>query len=259
MSQENENKALVVIPARIGSKGVRNKNFRAFGSSSLVERTIKHSLCFVSFADIVVSTDNLEFISRILGQKPDCALPSDTFVTKDGLIFHIRPSFLAQDDSLISELIRHLIGQLRKEGKIYQSVILLQPTTPFRSLTELTSIKNLIESSNFEIESLVSFRKVEDSHPARMYEMNDDNTFKLLDIYREFQFSPRQSLPPLFLRDGGYYVMSNSLIQNLAPVGVNPQGIVRDFPYCINVDSEEDFKLAEDLIDYKLDDPNEMV
>ena len=55
-------KTLVIIPARAGSKGIKNKNLRKINNTSLVENTFKLASKLKNIDDIIVSTDSKKII-----------------------------------------------------------------------------------------------------------------------------------------------------------------------------------------------------
>jgi hypothetical protein len=105
---------LVIVPARLGSKGVPNKNFRPLPDGSTL--TQRAATIGVQFGDVVVTTDYPR-----LG---DITLPF-------GVTRHRRPSELATDTASMWDVVREVLETY--PGDETQPIILLQPTTPFRS------------------------------------------------------------------------------------------------------------------------------
>ena len=100
--------------------------------------------------------------------------------------------------------------------------------------------------------------KVEEIHPARMYQMESNGLLSSLNIFNEFRAHRRQDLPPVYIRDGGYYLMSDYVISRKLQFTKNPIGIIRDSPWTVNIDSPFDLELARliPLMSFR-DDPNE--
>jgi CMP-N-acetylneuraminic acid synthetase len=256
------NDLLVLVPARLGSKGVPGKNFRKLGNRSLIERSIIHANKFSDVADIVVSTDNLDFIAnRALDSKSNTSnfdVDSEFIETSWGYL-HKRPYRLATDKSLIMDLAHYLVFESELATyRRYKAILLLQPTSPFRSYTEIAHVTSIMCQKSIESESFVSLRDVTDTHPARMYEPDGPNQFKGIFCFDEYREARRQDCPKLFIRDGGYYVIGRDLIRNRMQTRPKINGMVRAFPYSINIDSESDFLLSELFLDKKIDDPNEL-
>lgn len=113
-------KPLVIVPARMGSKGVPHKNFRPLpNGESLVTMAVDVGLQ-VGGADVVVSTDHP-------------ALAGRTWERGGKLITGLeRPKILCSDTAPMSAVVEHVLRNVK--GDPLQPVILLQPTTPSRDI-----------------------------------------------------------------------------------------------------------------------------
>jgi hypothetical protein len=107
---------LVLIPARVGSKGVPSKNFKALpnGESLL---TMAIAVGQDMGAVVVVSTDHPKY--------------REDFTYRDKHVVAVeRPKLLAGDDVPMAAVVKHALGVV--PGHPDQVIMLLQPTTPFR-------------------------------------------------------------------------------------------------------------------------------
>lgn len=111
-------KTLVIIPARGGSKGIPHKNIKALGGKPLICRAIDNARAVADDADICVSTDAPEIIRVV----EDYGLK----------VPFVRPAELAADNSGTYEVLLHALDFYEKQGRSYDAVLLLQPTSPFR-------------------------------------------------------------------------------------------------------------------------------
>jgi len=222
-----------------------------------------HAQHFSGIADIVVSTDDELYIAENISEiesKSSLNPKEGDCIPHDKGILHIRPKKYAQDNSLIMDLIHHLCFesnlQKGKKRKRYKAVLLLQPTSPFRSAAELSEMLSFLTNSVNSSTSLVSLKDTRDIHPARGYSEIGDGLFEGIKSYHEYRHSRRQDCPNLFIRDGGYYVIGLDLVKK--KLQTNPQvvGIIRKNPYSINIDSESDFVLANHYLNEATDDPN---
>lgn len=57
MHKKNKTKAIIIIPARGGSKRIKNKNLIKIGNLSLIEKTIIHALNSAFKEHVYISTD----------------------------------------------------------------------------------------------------------------------------------------------------------------------------------------------------------
>ena len=110
-------KILCIIPARSGSKGIKNKNIIQVGGHPLISLSIKeacelkkHSLV----ADVIVSTDSNKIAKIAL--KYGASVP------------FIRPRKISGDTAKSVDLIIHALNFFQNKGKVYDAVLLMQPT-----------------------------------------------------------------------------------------------------------------------------------
>ena len=110
-------KILSIIPARGGSKGLPRKNIIDLNGKPLIGWTIGASLKSKYITDTIVSSDDEEIlnISQQYGAN----------VLK-------RPKELATDIASSESVVLHTIKELKKQDKIYDYIVLLQPTSPLR-------------------------------------------------------------------------------------------------------------------------------
>ena len=122
-------RALVIIPARGGSKGIPRKNIKPFDGKPLIYYTIDCARAICSDEDICVSTDDAEII---------------TVVEQYGLkVPFVRPAELATDTAGTYEVLLHALEFYEKRGVHYDVVVLLQNTSPFRAPQQVKEALNL--------------------------------------------------------------------------------------------------------------------
>lgn len=133
---------LVIIPARSGSKRLKNKNLKKIGGYSLVERAILFAKKINVTPYILISTDNKKILD--LGVKHGVLTP------------WLRPKNLSGDKAESIEFLFHAIEWFKKTfGKI-DNVILLQPTSPFRSVNTFNKMHEIFKQNS---NSVVTFSK----------------------------------------------------------------------------------------------------
>lgn len=245
------NTLIAVIPARGGSVGVPGKNTQKIQGLSLVARSYLHSLALCPESLPLVTTDCqsiVDSVSQIAGGRAPSlkALPVGSIAEYSGFLLHHRPPALATSVARISDVLRQIQLSLSGEGVRYPLWVLMQPTSPFRSSDELLSLRLQLGHQGPEA-SLVSVRHVGDIHPTRMYRMNTKGHLKSLGYARNLEGANRQDLPKVYIRDGGFYVIGESLILRGKQFSSKPKSIVRTFPWTLNIDSPEDLILAKTI------------
>ena len=251
----------IVVPARAGSKGLINKNSIKIGGRSLAVRSLVHARSIVPDENIILSTDSEKIISEVaefFGIK-SYELELNSISKLGQFNIHYRNSALSSDSTLISEVLFTIRDLLDAMAKSINVICLLQPTTPFRSLSELNRVKSIISNNGNPEFSLVSVCTVDDFHPARMYNMNSNKDLEQLGGFEKYQYFRRQDLPEVYIRDGGFYIIGDSLVAGGIQYTDKPKSFIREFPWSINIDSRKDLVLAQNTSATEIkEDPNEL-
>lgn len=229
---------LGIIPARGGSKGIKNKNIQILGNKPLIAHSIINAKSSKAITDLIVSTDSYKIaeISKSFGAN----------------IPFLRPSHLAEDNSSSFDVVCHALKEMEStHDYTYDATLLLQPTTPFRT-TKL--IDQSIEIFDPKIhDSLVSVINVGPSHPYRMYNLSNERLLSPYISSVSDPMMPRQSLPNIYLRSGDIYLTSrNCLTQKNNLIGDLSYGLEIDSKFAINIDEELDLILAETMLNNNL-------
>ena len=112
-------RVLAVIPARGGSKGLPGKNIRPLCGLPLIVHSIRAAALTPEVTRCVVTTDSADI--------------AEVARTHGGEAPFLRPSELAADDTPMAPVIRHCLEWVeRDEGRPYDAVLLLDPTSPAR-------------------------------------------------------------------------------------------------------------------------------
>lgn len=226
-------KILAVIPARGGSKSVPRKNIAMLGGKPLIFYTIREAKKITQITNLIVSTDD-----------PEIAQICKNFGAE---VPEIRPKCLATDDAQTIDVVKHVLSFSEKQcGLVYDSVLLLQPTSPLRKASHIARAIDMFSST--DCDSLVSIVGVGGYHPFRMKRLVDSFLVNYIDQGFE-DMRPRQNLPPVFIRNGAIYLVRRDVIMNQNQlVGSKCLGYEMSEHESINIDSEIDLKIAEMLL-----------
>ena len=115
-------KILGIIPARAGSKGIKNKNIIDLGGKPLISWTIKSAIKS-NLDEIIVSTDSIKI--KNVSIKNGCKVP------------FLRPKHLSKDNSKTVDVAIHAINFYKKKNIFFDAIMILQPTCPFRSIEDM--------------------------------------------------------------------------------------------------------------------------
>lgn len=226
-------KILGIIPAREGSKRVPKKNFRPFFNTTLTDLAIQHALESKLITNIVLSTDSKEILD--IGKKY-----KQVFLLK-------RPNDIAQDSSPAIEYVRHCLKVVEaKKGIQFDIVVIIQPSSPFRSGKDIDATIDLL-LNNPKFDSAVSVSKVKhDVHPLKFKVMNES---ELLPYIQEEKgrFSAEQ-LPEVYVRNCAVYVTWRKYLETRSDViGNRSLGYIMSAESSIDINDLYDFEIAEYL------------
>lgn len=223
-------KILAIIPARGGSKGIPRKNIKHLAGKPLIAWTIQAALDSHVFDRIIVSTDDEE-INQV-SKKHGAEVP------------FLRPLELASDTAKSIDVVLDLLKKLAdKEHYFPDAIMLLQPTSPFREVSDILEVTQLLQT-NEAADAIVSVCAVE--HPITwLTEMTPEG--KLISIIDNKTFTfRRQDSQQLYELNGSMYLLKTKVIQQEQTfLPKNTFGYVMSTENSIDIDTPWDFHLAE--------------
>jgi CMP-N,N'-diacetyllegionaminic acid synthase len=219
-----------IIPARGGSKSIKRKNLQNLGNKPLLVWPIESSLKSSEIDRTIVSTDDDE-IAEVAKQ--------------NGAEVYFRPEYLAKDDSVVIDTIKHLYSQLRSEGDIADIFLLLEPTSPFRSADLIRKcLTKLIKGS---YDSLATFH-LADIHPDRVWKIHNDIPTPYIE--GSVAWKPRQALAPAYQLNGAVYVFfPNRLPRHGISLLFGKFGAeIIDHDQVVDIDTKQDLEIANAIL-----------
>jgi N-acylneuraminate cytidylyltransferase len=223
---------LVIIPARGGSKGIKNKNIKLLKGKPLINYTIEEARKVFDDSKIYISTDSIE-IKNIV-EDAGIKVP------------FIRPEELATDTANSRDVVLHAINHYEKKNDlILDYIILLQPTSPFRNS------KNIIDSLtlwNKNIDMVVSVKETK-SNPY--YTLFEENSAGLLIKSKKSDFTRRQDIPKVWELNGAIYLINALSIKSKKIHEFNK--VVKyemDEISSLDIDNKLDWLFAETVSEY---------
>ncbi|MBU4460257.1 MAG: acylneuraminate cytidylyltransferase family protein [Verrucomicrobia bacterium] len=187
-------RALGLIPARAGSKGVPGKNVRPLLGRSLIERAFESARASGALDRIVLSTDDEAAAAE--ARRIGLEVP------------FLRPAEFAGDASPMMDVAIHALQTLAKDGYTPDVLVLLQPTSPLRAAEHIRRALGLLED-NDAVCTVVPVPK--DLCPHYLMKVGDDGflTHFMPDGAR---YTRRQDVPQAYRRDGTLFVTRTSVI-----------------------------------------------
>lgn len=230
-------KVIGIIPARGGSKGVPKKNIKLLNNKPLIAYTIEAAI-ESKLDTVIVSTDDQEIAD--VAKRFGADVP------------FLRPDNLANDSAKSLPVMLHALNFMEEQsGKNYDAVMMLQPTTPHRTIEDIDKAIDLLEQTNAD--SVISVVDVEGHHPARMKFMEDG---KLIDppYCEAYENQPRQELTPMYIRNGAIYLTKKEVLLANSFKGKDCRALVMPASRSVNIDSVLDFQMAEFLTQTQLNE-----
>jgi len=218
---------LVIIPARGGSKGIPGKNIKDLCGKPLLCYSIDAARSIVADDCICLSTD-AEEIARV-AEEYGLNVP------------FIRPAALATDSASSDAVLKHALDWYDQCGKKVDAVVLLQPTSPYRTKRHLEEALALYDDS---VDVVVSVNEAAANPYYDCYEENEDGFLKLSK--GEIRPIRRQVAPKVWQTNGSIYVINPDSLRTKPMTSFSRQRkYVMDRLYSVDLDTIIDWKLAE--------------
>jgi CMP-N,N'-diacetyllegionaminic acid synthase len=219
---------IALITARGGSKQIPGKNIRLLGGKPLIVWSIEAALKSQRIGRVLVSTDSEQIaeVSRRAGAE----------------VPFLRPEELSRDDSPHILASEHALQWLdEKAGERPEFLMLLQPTSPFRSSEDIDATITLAQQTNAA--AVVSVCEAKE-HPNKTFRIAEDGTLRDF-VPIDLPYRRRQDLPKAFSENGAIYLnRSESLLRDRTYVPVGSMPYLMPPERSVDIDSEWDWFIA---------------
>jgi len=226
---------IAVIPARGGSKRVPKKNIRPMCGKPIIAYTIDAALKCDLFSSVIVSTDSQEIaeISREYGAE----------------VPFIRTKYLSDDFTPVSIVTLDVLKRVDKDGTHFSNVAQLLPNCPLRDSGDITN--SFSQFINNQAGSQISVTKYGWFNP--WWAMTKNSNHFLFPIFEDRIKERSQDLPDLFCPTGAiWWIQSETLRREKTFHCENRTGWEIPWDHAIDIDTEDDWKMAEFIMNQKL-------
>ena len=183
---------LIIIPARGGSKGIPHKNIKELCGKPLIAYTIEAARQVCPDTDrIILSTDD-PAIAEVARR---CGLP----------VPYMRPAHLATDTAKSRDAMLDVMDWADARGLEYDSVVLLQPTSPLRTADHIRGAMALYRP---ELDMVVSVAEAASNPYYTCYETDGDPEGYLHISKGDGLYTRRQDCPKVWEYNGAVYVIN---------------------------------------------------
>ncbi len=240
-------RALIIILARGGSKGVPGKNTAIVGGRPCIAWTIDAALASGSAALVAVSSDDRA--ARAIAEQSGCA------------VIH-RPEHLASDAATIDDAARHAVLELEDRGMAPQpqspdaAIIILYANVPVRPAGLIDAATALLSGSGCD--SVQSYQPVGKNHPWWTARLDEGGVVRPWegDVLNHGVFR-RQDLPPAYIPDGAVIAVTRRALFREVPgvksgphafFGADRRGIVNPHGSVVDIDAPIDLIVADAIL-----------
>ncbi len=225
-------KPLYIIPARGGSKGIPRKNIKELCGRPLIAYTVDAAIEARKRlgGHILLSTDDAETAGIVKGLGIE--------------VGYMRPAELAGDTSGSREVMLHAMDWAESQGIEYDCVVLLQPTSPFRTADDIVACTQLLEPG---IDMAVSVCEADDNPYFNIFETDADG---YLHISKgDGKLTRRQDAPKAWVYNGAVYAINPASLRAM-PMGMFGHRVPSVMPRerSIDIDGPADCLAAETIM-----------
>lgn len=221
---------IAVITARSGSKGVKDKNIRQLEGKPLLAYTVEAALRSGCFDCVHVSTDSEEYAKIAKAYGADVPF--------------LREASLATDTAGTWDVLRACVEQYDRLGQKFDTVTLLQPTSPLRDVLDIQKAFQIFEEKHAQ--SVVSVCEAEHS-PMLCNTLGTDGSMDgFVDLNK---VGRRQDMETYYRLNGAIYIQTTTLLMEQGNLyGSGAYAYVMSQEHSIDIDTELDFLIAETIL-----------
>lgn len=226
-------KIVAIIPARAGSKRIKNKNTVKLYGKPMIAWTIEAALQSGIFCDVLVSTDGLEVAE--LAKESGASVP------------FLRRKEDADDNTPVSTATINALKQMESFKKEkYDDIIQLMPNCPCRTADDIIKSYEAFSTSeaNFQI-SVFQFGWMNPWWAMKV----DEEKRTATPVFPEALRQRSQDLEKLFCPTGAIWIAKTEVLKNSGTFyGPNYTVFVLDWQSSVDIDVEDDLRMAETIL-----------
>ncbi len=223
-------KNIAIITARSGSKGLKNKNIKELCGKPLLAYTIEAAKESGLFNEIMVSTDSEKYaeIARSYGAN----------------VPFLRSEANSGDKAGSWDVVIEVLERYSELNKTFDSICLLQPTSPLRTAQDIIEAYDFLEIKNAN--AVTSVCEV-DYSPLWMMTLPDN--LSLEEFKKRDANVPRQLLEKYYRLNGAIYIRKLSYNKcKIHILDTKEYAFIMSREHSIDIDTGLDFVIAEAIL-----------
>ena len=224
-------KNIAIIPARSGSKGLKDKNIKLLNGKPLLAYSIEASIKSKCFDTVMVSTDSKKYAD--IAKKYGAEVP------------FLRSKKNSSDKSSSWDVVKEVLNAYKENGKEFDNFMLLQPTSPLRTQKDIKNAFKLQKENNAN--SIVSVCEEEHS-PEESIKLKN-NLYLSPIIKNRNNNRRRQDMDKYYRMNGSIYLCKTSYFNKYGEIyNKGCYAYKMNNINSVDIDTELDFVLAEYLL-----------
>ena len=220
---------IAIIPARSGSKGLKDKNIKKLNGKPLLAYSIEAARQSMVFDEIMVSTDSKKYaeIAKAAGAN----------------VPFLRSAVNSSDKASSWDTVIEVLNNYSKAGRKFDTVCLLQPTSPLRTAEDIIgAYKVLTQKSANAVTSVCEA----DYPPLWNMILPEDNSLE--EFKKQDQDCPRQQLPTYHRLNGAIFIKTIDYTNGQIKLVDNKEfAFIMPQQHSVDIDTDVDFLIAEVL------------
>ena len=226
---------LAIIPARSGSKGVIDKNIKDLNGKPLMGYSIEAAINSDCFDEVMVSTDSKGY--------------AEIAVACGAKVPFLRSLENSSEHAASWDVVREVLDRYQEQGRQFDMVTLLQPTSPLRMADDIIGAYKLYKGKRAS--SVVSVCEMETS-PLLCNRLQADNSMEGF-IGQEIKGRRRQDFPKYYRLNGSIYMcrVDYSSDARFELYGKRSYAYIMSQERSVDIDTEYYFFLASQILRYQ--------
>lgn len=221
---------LAIVPARSGSKGLKDKNIKELGGMPLLAHSVQAALKSGEFSHVMVSTD--------------AQLYADIAITHGAEVPFLRDASSASDVASSWDVVREVLEKYQQMGITFDTVTLLQPTSPLRTAQDIQQAYAL-----FRERTATSVVAVCEMEHSPLWSNTLPENLSMNGFLSNATNRQRQQLSTYYRINGSIYIVDvKHFLEGKDIYGPGSFAYVMPAERSIDIDTALDFLIAETVL-----------
>ena len=221
---------IAIIPARSGSKGVKDKNIRELAGKPLMAYTIEAALQSGQFDEVMVSTESGKY--------------AETAESYGARVPFLRSDKTATDTASSWDMVEEVLSNYEKNGISFDTFCLLQPTSPLRTCDDICAAYDL-----YRLKAEFAVVSVCEAEHSPLWCGHLPETREFLDFINAESMKQRQAGGKFYRLNGAIYIVDvNRFRKDRFLYQKGSFAYIMDTKSSVDIDTELDFEFAEFML-----------